>query len=421
MKQRHQILNDPRFRLVYDEHRPFTEAPAPRHLRLNREGFTLAPGVKKKTQVYPGMLLATHPSMEKGDLHSSVYGVISDINVRSIFIDSADPADLDGSVRDAVVEPFDLLASGLEGDALIEAVKKLGVNTKSIGKKCDVLVINGLNPEPGVAWAEPMLDGHCPEIGAAIKLLRRIGRAGRLILAVPEGTVIDSREFDGIEIAYVEPEYPNSIGELLIKRITGIELPEEIGYRANAETKAILYADRPDLSGWYKADTLAAAIGQSENRITPLQLCVYACTLANQGTRYRATFLKKVISADYQDLLEDVAPEIVSQYPISDTAYDAVIQGMILAATEGSAKTHLLGYPVTVCAKTGTAQHGNGGSDNASLLVFAPAEDPQIAISIYVEKGAQGGNLGSIAVDVMDHYFSQETLNETIPTEGTLN
>lgn len=202
---------------------------------------------------------------------------------------------------------------------------------------------------------------------------------------------------------------------------TGIELPEEIGYRANAETKAILYADRPDLSGWYKADTLAAAIGQSENRITPLQLCVYACTLANQGTRYRATFLKKVISADYQDLLEDVAPEIVSQYPISDTAYNAVIQGMILAATEGSAKTHLLGYPVTVCAKTGTAQHGNGGSDNASLLVFAPAEDPQIAISIYVEKGAQGGNLGSIAVDVMDHYFSQETLNETIPTEGTIN
>ena len=230
MKQRHQILNDPRFRLVYDEHRPFTEAPAPRHLRLNCEGFTLAPGVKKKTQVYPGMLLATHPSMEKGDLHSSVYGVISDINVRSIFIDSADPADLDGSVRDAVVEPFDLLASGLEGDALIEAVKKLGVNTKSIGKKCDVLVINGLNPEPGVAWAEPMLDGHCPEIGAAIKLLRRIGRAGRLILAVPEGTVIDSREFDGIEIAYVEPEYPNSIGELLIKRITGIELPEGWDY-----------------------------------------------------------------------------------------------------------------------------------------------------------------------------------------------
>ncbi len=201
---------------------------------------------------------------------------------------------------------------------------------------------------------------------------------------------------------------------------TGAELLEEVGYRANADTKAILYADQPDLSGWYKADTLAAAIGQSENRITPLQLCVYASTLANRGTRYRATFLKKVISADYQQLLEKVEPQIVSTYEISDTAYDAVIRGMRLAATEGSARTYLQNYPVSVCAKTGTAQHGSGGSDNASLLVFAPADDPQIAIAIYVEKGAQGGNLGSIAVDILDHYFSQETINDTYPTEGTL-
>ncbi len=202
---------------------------------------------------------------------------------------------------------------------------------------------------------------------------------------------------------------------------TGIELPEEIGYRANGETKKILYADQPDQSGWYSADTLAASIGQSENRITPLQLCVYASTLANQGTRYRATFLQKVISADYQELLKEVDPEVVSTYEISDTAYNAIVYGMRLAATEGSAKTHLENYPMDVCAKTGTAQHGSGGSDNASLLVFAPADDPQIAIAVYVEKGAQGGNLGSIAVDILDHYFSQETLYETYPTEGVAN
>ena len=202
---------------------------------------------------------------------------------------------------------------------------------------------------------------------------------------------------------------------------TGVELSEEIGYRANAETKAILYADRPDLSGWYKADTLAAAIGQSENLVTPLQLCVYTCTLANQGTRYRATFLRKVISADYQELLENVEPEVVSRLKISDTAAEAVKEGMRLAVTEGSAKNYLWDYPIPVCAKTGTAQHGAGGSDNASLVVYAPADDPQIAIAIYVEKGAQGGNLGSIAVDIMDHYFSQETIYETYPGEGAVN
>lgn len=202
---------------------------------------------------------------------------------------------------------------------------------------------------------------------------------------------------------------------------TGVELPEEIGYRANAETKSILYADQPDQSGWYKADTLAASIGQSENRLTPLQLCVYTCTLANRGTRYRATFLSKVISADYQQLLEKVEPQVVSTYEISDTAYNAVLEGMRLAATEGSARTYLENYPVSVCAKTGTAQHGSGGSDNASLVVFAPMDDPQIAIAIYVEKGAQGGNLGSVAVDILDHYYSEETINETYPGEGAVN
>ena len=202
---------------------------------------------------------------------------------------------------------------------------------------------------------------------------------------------------------------------------TGVELPEEIGYRANAETKAILYADRPDLSGWYKADTLAAAIGQSENLVTPLQLCVYTCTLANQGTRYRATFLRKVISADYQELLENVEPEVVSRLKISDTAAEAVKEGMRLAVIEGSAKNYLWDYPIPVCAKTGTAQHGSGGSDNASLVVFAPADDPQIAIAIYVENGAQGGNLGRVAVDILDHYFSEETINETYPGEGVAN
>ncbi len=89
--------------------------------------------------------------------------------------------------------------------------------------------------------------------------------------------------------------------------------------------------------------------------------------------------------------------------------------------TEGSARNYLWDYPIPVCAKTGTAQHGAGGSDNASLVVYAPADDPQIAIAIYVEKGAQGGNLGSIAVDIMDHYFSQETIYETYPGEGAVN
>ena len=69
---------------------------------------------------------------------------------------------------------------------------------------------------------------------------------------------------------------------------TGMELSETIGYRANAETKKLLHTAE-GTSGWYPADRIMASIGQSDNRFTPMQLCVYTSTLANRGTRYKAT------------------------------------------------------------------------------------------------------------------------------------
>lgn len=221
MKKRLQILSDPRFRLVYGENRPFIEGLKPRTLRLNREQFSLVPGLKKKAQVYPGMLLAEHPSLEKGDLHAPTYGVITEINVRSIFVEVQDEKDIDVSAFPAV-EPVDLLGGDLRGEELVLAVKKLGVNTRSLGQSADTLVINGLNPEPGVTWAEPMLVECAPELEAAIELIRRFGRAKDMILAVPKGAQVKVK---GIRIVEVEPEYPASINALLIKAITGKENP----------------------------------------------------------------------------------------------------------------------------------------------------------------------------------------------------
>ncbi len=202
---------------------------------------------------------------------------------------------------------------------------------------------------------------------------------------------------------------------------TGIELYEATGRRANAETKKALYSG--ESSYWYGGDTVSAAIGQSENRFTPLQLCSYISALANQGTRYEATFLKRVISADYQQLLFENTPQIASQIAISDKAYQACIDGMKMAASSaiGTSYSLFYDYPVSVCAKTGTAEHGSGGSDNASFVIFAPADDPQIAITIYLEKGAQGGNLGKIAKPILDAYFSASGAIDTIPGENELN
>ena len=72
-----------------------------------------------------------------------------------MFLAATDPS------KDAPeVEPVDLLGQGLEGDELALAVKKMGVNTRSLGRRCKTLIINALNPDPGVTWAEPMLVSH---------------------------------------------------------------------------------------------------------------------------------------------------------------------------------------------------------------------------------------------------------------------
>ncbi len=220
MKQHFQILNDERFHLVYNVSQRFHEGHSPSSVRLNREGFVPAEGIKKKTKVYPGMLLATHASLEKGDVFSPIHGEITDINERSIMISATEP------MEDAPeVTPVDLLGGNLQGDELRLAVKKLGVNTRSLGRKCKTLIVNGLNPDPGVRWAEPMLTAHGRNFDAGITLLKRLSRAEEIILAVPHGMQFS---YDGVKIVHVSPDYPNSISQLVIKNVTGKENPPDV-------------------------------------------------------------------------------------------------------------------------------------------------------------------------------------------------
>lgn len=201
---------------------------------------------------------------------------------------------------------------------------------------------------------------------------------------------------------------------------TGVELLEYAGQRANRETKAATFAGT-QLEAWVDGDKLQASIGQSLNEFTPMQLAVYCSTLANNGTRLKATYLRRVVSWDFKELIMESQPEVVSEFKMKQTTIDAIRQGMIDATAIGKTADPFgeSYYPITVAAKTGTAQHGDGtSSDNASLICYAPAEDPQIAVAIYVENGAVGGKLANIAMKVFDQYFSQTGKYETVYGEN---
>ena len=203
---------------------------------------------------------------------------------------------------------------------------------------------------------------------------------------------------------------------------TGVELYEELGYRANPETKAAL--NTGDDARWYRGDQVLASIGQSENRFTPMQLCSYTATIANQGTRYKATFLDRVVSADYTSVVYENTVSVLSRMEISDVAYDAVLTGMKKAASEegGTAYRVFKDYPVSVAAKTGTAETGiRDHSANGSFVCFAPADDPQIAVVVYGERAGSGSNLAPIAKAVLDAYFGLQDQTDGVFGENKPN
>lgn len=203
---------------------------------------------------------------------------------------------------------------------------------------------------------------------------------------------------------------------------TGVELPEYVGHRANAESKAELHVG--DDKQWYTGDSILSAIGQSENRFTPIQLCSYTSALANQGSRYKATFMSRVVSSDYRQLLEENKPELLSHIEISDDIYKTYCEGMYLVTStlDGTADTAFMDFPIKVAGKTGTAETGiRGTSDNGAFVCFAPLEDPQIAIAVYVEKGGHGSSLATIGRSMLDVYFDVDEIGDVNSFENQIS
>ncbi len=202
---------------------------------------------------------------------------------------------------------------------------------------------------------------------------------------------------------------------------SGIELPEELGHRANEETKKLLY--KGDQQRFSAGDRILGAIGQSDNKFTPMQLCVYTSTLANKGVRMRATFLNQVVSSDYRSRLYVNEPEIASTLAISDDAFNAYNTGMQMVASYyspmmvGTAYSTFYRYPIAVAAKTGTAQHGiTTASDNGAFVCYAPADSqPRIAIAIYGERAGHGSSMAIVAKEMLDVYFEVGDLSD-VPT-----
>ncbi len=197
---------------------------------------------------------------------------------------------------------------------------------------------------------------------------------------------------------------------------TGIEISESAGILAGPAYRDSIGAT------WQQGETLLAAIGQSDNSFSIMQLASYVAMIANGGTRYTPYLIEKVLSSDYSEVLYTHETQIAAQPGFSQANLDAVKEGMRLVATQTTTSYSFYDLAHTVAAKTGTAEKTllvDGvyveGTDGF-LITFGPYEDPQIAIAIVVENAGSGSSTAQVAADIYEYYFeTQKEINYSKP------
>lgn len=182
----------------------------------------------------------------------------------------------------------------------------------------------------------------------------------------------------------------------------GVDLPgEKRGLIPNAE-----YYDKAYRGSWNGMTIISISIGQGEVNLTPLQIANLGATIANRGYFITPHVVKGVEGEPLDSLYTTRRYTMASQ-----KNYDIVVKGMREAVLNGTCRAANL-PGIEVCGKTGTAQ--NRGKDHSIFMGFAPMENPQIAVAVYVENGGFGATFGvPIGALIMEQYINGELSPES--------
>ena len=182
-------------------------------------------------------------------------------------------------------------------------------------------------------------------------------------------------------------------------------------------------AEKESLKQWNPGETLSAAIGQSYNSFTPLQMAKYIATLVNGGEEVEPTIIKTILNSDGTEETKEEIEKFSNEklgiteeknsekLEIKDEYKAAILEGMrsVTSETGGTAYGVFRNFNIEVGGKTGSAQAGN--KVNAWFAGFAPFDEPEIAVVVMVENGSHGSYTGEVARDIMAEYFGMNSQN----------
>ena len=194
---------------------------------------------------------------------------------------------------------------------------------------------------------------------------------------------------------------------------TNVELPmEEEGVVATRD-KAKERGDE-----WQIGETLSAAIGQSYNSYTPIQMDKYISMLANGGKPIDVSIVKSVIDVNGNQISKEEITKFVNaklglekqekeDLNIKKENLEAILKGMKGVTSEegGTAYSTFADFNIELGGKTGSAQTDVNGKVNGWFVGFAPYDEPEVAVVVLVENAGSGSYTAEVARDILQEYF----------------
>ena len=196
------------FRLSAETDGPIRDIPVPEELHLPLHGHV--PAVARGRRVTEGTEIAEHPALQKGTLHAPAAGKVLQVTGTHITIKTdGESGPTPAADRPDIAQQEDSL----------QAYRKLGLDIGGLARS-KILILNGLNPEPGISVCDQLLKDHLDTVERGFLLLQKLISPSETILAISQENHVC---LAGARTQHIKPVYPGSLDPLLVKNILGRE------------------------------------------------------------------------------------------------------------------------------------------------------------------------------------------------------
>lgn len=196
----------------------------------------------------------------------------------------------------------------------------------------------------------------------------------------------------GYRLAMDNGKYNSTKGNSILQNYA-----EQLGLATKSGVE--IYEKEPQASN---INAIPSAIGQGNHNYSAVNLARYVSTLATSGTNYKLTLIDKITDYD-GNVISENEPEVTNVMDVSSSTWNAVSSGMKMVIQNTTAFSSL--SSLNIAGKSGTAQESTKHPDHATFISYAPANNPEIAMSVVIQNGYSSARVGELTAEIYKDYY----------------